>query len=101
MEEVLRLMLLVLVEFEVKVPHVHICPFVFNVPVVRVIDPVTFIAALQRRVKSDLFIVVALEFAVLPVIVTVAEVPELLSKVTVSETVGTEAPEAPPEVAAQ
>ena len=81
-------------------PHEHVCPFVFNVPAVNVIAPVSVVPALCRSVRSDLLMVIeAAERATSTV--TVAAVPELESKVTLSPATGTVSRPAPPVVAAQ
>jgi hypothetical protein len=81
-------------------PHDSVCPLVFRVPVVRVTAPTTVVPELSSSVMSDLFIVMVLALAATS-IVTVAAAPELESKVTSSEEVGTAAPELPPEVVDQ
>lgn len=86
---------------DTRLPQVQVWPFVFKVPDVRVTAPATVELALCKRVRSDLLIVIEFAFAVTPVIVTVAELPEFASKKTSSDAVGTDAPLAPPEVAAQ
>ena len=84
----------------VRLAHEHVCPFVFNVPAVNVIAPVNVVPALCISVKSDLLMVMeAAERATSTV--TVAAVPELESKVTVSPATGTVSPPAPPVVADQ
>src|SRR3989344_4607921 len=81
-------------------PHEQVCPFVFNVPAVNVIAPVNVVPALCRSVRSDLLMVMeAAERATSTV--TVAVVPELESKSTVSPATGTVWPPAPPVVADQ
>ncbi|TAK89617.1 hypothetical protein EPO04_00720 [Patescibacteria group bacterium] len=86
---------------DISLPQLQVWPFAFRVPVVSVTAPTTVEPALCSKVRSDLFIVMVLALAVAPVIVTVAAVPELLSKVTSSEDVGTDAPLEPPVVADQ
>src|SRR3989344_2981202 len=88
-------------EFELENdPHDHVCPLVFSVPVVNVIAPVSVVPALCRSVRSDLLMVMeAADRATSTV--TVAAVPELESKSTVSPATGTVSPPAPPVVAAQ
>ena len=88
-------------EFELENdPHEHVCPLVFSVPVVNVIAPVSVVPALCRSVRSDLLMVMeAADRATSTV--TVAAVPELESKVTLSPATGTVSPPAPPVVADQ
>jgi len=81
-------------------PHEHVCPFVFNVPAVNVIAPVSVVPALCIRVRSDLLMVMDVADRATSM-VTVAAVPELESKVTVSPATGTVWPPAPPVVADQ
>jgi hypothetical protein len=87
---------------ELRDPHEQVCPLVLRVPVVRVAPPTT-VEPTNRwvRVKSDLLTVIVLAFAPAVAIVTVAAVPELASKVTSSDDVGTAAPPPPPEVVDQ
>ena len=74
--------------FDENDPHEHVCPLVFNVPVVSVIAPVRVVPALWVSVKSDLLMVMeAAERATSTV--TVAAVPEFASKSTLSPAIGT------------
>src|SRR3989338_3804815 len=83
-----------------RLSHEHVCPLVFSVPVVNVILPVNVVPALCRSVRSDLLMVMeAADRATSTV--TVAAVPELESKVTLSPATGTVSPPAPPVVADQ
>lgn len=77
------------------------CPAELNVPVVRVMALVTVKVFNRVSDRSDLLIVTDDATAGFVLTVTVAVVPELLSKLTVSDDVGTDAPLEPPDVADQ
>jgi hypothetical protein len=95
-----RLIVLVLLLLELSIPQVQFWPFVLRVPVVTVTVLATVITAFSSRVRSLLFMVTADTLAA-AVTVTVAAVPLLVSKVTVSAEVGAATEAAPPEVVAK
>jgi hypothetical protein len=87
---------------ELKEPVLRVNPFKFNVPVVKVKVPAAVHSVGlpdNNKVMSDLLIVVLKDTAV-DVTVTVAAVPELASKVTVSALVGSKRVATPPVVIA-
>jgi hypothetical protein len=85
---------------DVKYEHVNVKVLRESVPLVSVNVPVNVGLPARSRVMSDLF-TVHVEVAAVDATVTTAAVPLLASNVTVSAVVGADAPDAPPDVAAQ